>query len=76
MSDESKDSIREIFSAASGQLSSKRIVGVLAWLVVLVVYAVCAITERETPDGMGEIILGASSLLGVDSVAQAFKKDK
>lgn len=67
--------LREMFSARSGMVSSKRVMGVLAWLVILFVYVYCAVTGSATPELAEWIIITASSLLGVDSVVSIFKKD-
>lgn len=61
-------------SAANGQISSKRVIGVLAWLTILGTYAYCAYSEHSTPEMSDTIIIAASTLLGVDSVTSAFKK--
>ena len=42
--------LREMFSARSGMVSSKRVMGVLAWLVILFVYVYCAVTGSATPE--------------------------
>ena len=68
--------LKDMLSARSGQTSSKRVMGSLAWLVVLFVYLYCTIKQYEVPDGIGEIIMGATSLLGIDSVTHAFDRNK
>lgn len=67
--------LREMFSARSGMASSKRVTGVLAWIVILGVYVYCAVTGKDSPDLADWLIVAASSLLGVDSISTIFKKD-
>lgn len=68
-----REILKQIFSARSGQLSSKRVIGVLAWLVILGSYIYSGIMYKEMPNGFEFIICAASTLLGVDSVTGAFK---
>lgn len=62
---EAKNFLRQMFSARSGQISSKRVMGVMAFLAVLAVYVRCAIVQSEAPGITGEILLAATTLLGV-----------
>lgn len=64
--------IKSIFLAEKGSVSSKRVMGVLAWLVVLVCYVVCAYKEQQLPDCTDFIVTTASAMLGIDSVAKMF----
>lgn len=64
-----------IFKAEQGSYSSKRVCGVLAWMVVLSCYVYCCIADKQMPV-MTEFLVGASvTLLGVDSVASIFKNN-
>lgn len=67
------ESIKQMFSAANGQVSSKRVMGVLIVLAIVFAYVYCAISEHDMPDGTGELLLAATTLLGVDSVTSVFK---
>lgn len=64
--------IKSIFSAEKGSVSSKRVMGVLAWLVVLVCYGVCSYRGQQLPDCTDFIVTTASAMLGIDSVAKMF----
>lgn len=70
-----KDFLKQMFSAKSGQTSSKRVMGVLIIISVVSMYIYCGIVNKETPSLSGELLLTATALLGVDSVASAFRKD-
>lgn len=67
--------IREIFSAKSGQLSSKRVMGVLILSTVLYVYVNSANNQVLMPEYTDVLCIIGSSLLGIDSVTSAFKKE-
>lgn len=69
-----KNVLKDIFSAENGQLSSKRIVGVFAWVAILTSYTYAVIADKEMKDGFEFILYTASALLGVDSVMKPFKK--
>lgn len=69
-----KTSWKTIFFANSGGFSSKRICGILAWIVVLVVFVAGFITQKEIPEFGDLVIITSASLLGIDSVANIFQK--
>ena len=62
-----------LFSAKKGTISSKRVVGVVAWGVVLFVFVYCTIIDIQAPEISYAIITAATALLGVDSVTNIFK---
>lgn len=69
--------LRTIFQAKSGGFSSKRICGVIGWLVIMFCCIWCVIKGMDAPDFITELIIGCASLLGVDSISDAiggFKK--
>lgn len=68
-----KELIIKIITAGSG-ISSKRIVGVLAWVVILVVGVCCSIYGIQAPEIFESIIIAATTLLGVDSITNIWKK--
>lgn len=70
-----KEFLKEVLSARSGQASSKRICGVIGFLVVIGIYIYCAITGKPAPEVTDFLIGAIVTLLGVDSVTNAFKKD-
>ena len=67
--------LKEILSAKSGRLSSKRVCGMLGWIIILVGYIYCIINGQELP-GITDILVWAIvALLGVDSVTGALYRD-
>lgn len=71
---EFKSFLRDMLSAASGHVSSKRVVGVLIWIILLWAYVYATITQNKLPEESEIFLVLATSLLGVDSVASIFKK--
>lgn len=69
-----KNFIKQMLSAASGNISSKRVMGCIGFLAVVVTLAYCTITGKEAPDFTDMFIGAIVALLGVDSVANIFKK--
>lgn len=63
-----------MLSARSGMLSSKRVIGVLIFLIVLSVYTYCGFYGATMPEETGELLMSATALLGVDSVMRPFAK--
>lgn len=68
-----KDYIIKILTSGTG-LSSKRVVGVAAWIVCLLVLLYCTITNIQAPDFSEVVVIAASALLGVDSVTKIWRK--
>lgn len=60
-----------IFQKNSGGLSSKRVCGVLGWLVAMFCFVWCVIAGNPAPEFATELVIGCVSLLGVDSVTDA-----
>lgn len=67
--------IKSIFSSQSDSVSSKRVIGVLAWLAVLLAYIHCAVTGKSMPECTIGIITAASALLSVDSVMKKTRRN-
>ena len=66
---------RTIFQKNSGGFSSKRICGVLGWIVCIGVLIAAFVLEKEVPD-YGELIAVLStSLLGLDSITGIWSKN-
>lgn len=68
-----KDYIIKILTSGTG-LSSKRVVGVAAWMVCLLVLLYCTIANIQAPDFSEVVVITASALLGVDSVTKIWRK--
>ena len=60
--------------SSDSSTSSKRICGLLGWIICLlgVIYAV--ITKIESPDILTTLFITSSGLLGLDSITNIFKK--
>jgi len=66
--------LKTIFFANSGGYSSKRISGILGWLVSLIIFIWAFFAAKEVPEFGDLVIIMSSSLLGIDSVTQIFQK--
>lgn len=66
-------SLRTIFQANSGDLSSKRVCGVAGFAVVLGIAIACTITGMQAPAIVADIIYASVALLGVDSITNIWK---
>ena len=60
-----------IFQKNSGGLSSKRVCGFLGWIVIMFCCIWCVIKGTNAPDFITDLIIGCTSLLGVDSIGDA-----
>lgn len=67
--------LKEILSAKSGRLSSKRVCGMLGWIIILGSYIYCIVVNQELPDITDILIWAIVALLGVDSVTGALYRD-
>ena len=65
----------QIIETPKGRLSSKRVCGVLGWIVLLVGFMVLLFTTKQAPSFTEFLICAIVALLGVDSVTGAFKKE-
>lgn len=63
--------LRTIFQAKSGGFSSKRICGVVGWIVAMFCFVWCVITGSAAPDFSVELVGGCVALLGVDKLSDA-----
>lgn len=67
--------LSQIIETSEGRLSSKRVCGILGWIVVLIGFLILLFSTKEAPD-FTEFLIGAVvTLLGVDSVTGVFKKN-
>lgn len=66
--------ILSVLSAQPGTISSKRLCGVLGWLVCLGILIFCAISGTEAPEFADYVIITSASLLGIDSVVLPFQR--
>lgn len=74
-----KEYIKLMITSHSG-ISSKRICGVLGFLVIMFVIVFCAMTSIQAPVILETFIWAVCMLLGIDSIMgpfyQKYKKDK
>jgi len=79
MAKNKQNAFRETFSASSGQLSSKRILGGLVLVVCLVFVIVQGVQEGVTDnikDLLEIFIITSTTLLGITSVTNIWKNKK
>lgn len=67
-----KEFIKSMLRGESG-ISSKRVCGVLGWLVSIGIIVYCTVTNQQSPEIMDTFILGIMGLLGIDSVTSIWK---
>ncbi len=67
------DFIKQIFNSHSG-VSSKRICGVIGWLICMGVLIYCTINSIQAPIIMDTVLWCCIGLLGIDSVTGIWKK--
>lgn len=65
--------LKQIITAHSG-ISSKRVCGILGFLVILFVLIYCTIREIQAPLMIDTFIYAICLLLGIDSVTGIWKK--
>ena len=65
--------LKTMFLADSGGLSSKRICGILGWMVCLGVAIYCTVTVIQAPLIIETILLCCMGLLGIDSITNIWK---
>ena len=66
------NSFKEIFTK-NGTMSSKRVCGVLGWLICVTVLIYCTIQVIQAPTMIDIFIVTCAGLLGVDSVTDIWK---
>lgn len=69
-----KQFLKSIFLNQPNSISSKRICGVLGWLLCLGVLWYCTYKEIQAPVMIDTIIISSTALLGVDSITNIWKK--
>ena len=71
-----KQIIKSILSSAQGSISSKRLCGIIGWLVCLGIGIYCTINVIQAPMLTDSILIGSATLLGVDSVTGIWKNKR
>ena len=69
-----KKFLLKLITANSG-VSSKRVAGLLGWVVVLFIGTWCTIKIIEAPNITNEILWGSVALLGTDAVTKIWRKN-
>ena len=70
-----KRSLRTIFIANSGDLSSKRVCGVAGFAVVIGIAIACTCFGIQAPTIVADILYASVALLGVDSITNIWKNN-
>ena len=60
--------VKSILSASKGSISSKRVCGVIGWVVCLGIGIYCTVKVIQAPLLIDSILIGSTALLGVDSI--------
>lgn len=71
---ENKFDWRTIFVKNSGGISSKRVMGILGWIVVLIILIFGFILDKNIPEFAEMIAITSASLLGIDCVTSIWSK--
>ena len=69
-----KQFLKSIFLNQPNSISSKRICGVLGWLLCLGVLGYCTYKEIQAPVMIDTIVITSAALLGVDSIMNICKR--
>ena len=70
-----KKFITSMLSAEKGSISSKRVCGVIGWIVVLFIYIYSVVTSKTIPSDILDLIIACCALLGLDSITSIWQKD-
>lgn len=60
----------------NGKVSSKRVMGVLGWLVCIFICIWCTVKNTQNPGAVEYLFICSASLLGIDSIMRPFSKEK
>ena len=71
-----KQFLKSIFLNQPNSISSKRICGVLGWLLCLGVLGYCTFKQVQAPVMIDSIVIASTTLLGVDSIANIWKSPR
>ena len=69
-----KQFLKSIFLNQPNSISSKRVCGVLGWLLCLGVLGYCTYKEIQAPVMVDTIVITSAALLGVDSIMNIWKR--
>lgn len=71
-----KQFFKSLFTATKGSISSKRVCGVFGFFSILGMVLYCIVTSKEAPVLASEMLYTSAALLGIDSVAKCFNRNK
>lgn len=71
-----KEVIKSIFLAQDNTISSKRVCGVLGWIISLGVLIYCTLYNIQAPVMIDSVIIASTTLLGVDSITNIWKRPR
>ena len=69
-----KQFLKSIFLNQPNSISSKRVCGVLGWLLCLGVLEYCTYKEIQAPVMVDTMVITSAALLGVDSIMNIWKR--
>ena len=67
---------KKTLSSNDGTPSSKRVCGVTGWLVIIGILIYSTYTSKPTPSSLEEFMWTSAALLGVETVASMFNRNK
>lgn len=65
--------LESVFRADQGTISSKRVAGVVGWVVALIIILYCTFSHTEAPSCFVEFMAFSAGLLGWDSFTGIWK---
>ena len=68
-----KDFLIKLITAHTG-ISSKRVCGILGWIISLVILIYCSIVAKQAPDMIDTVLYCCMGLLGIDSITGIWRK--
>ena len=68
-----KEFLIKLVTAHTG-ISSKRVCGILGWVVSLIVLIYCSIVTKQAPNMVDTVLYGCMGLLGIDSITSIWRK--
>lgn len=67
------ENFKSIFLATKGSISSKRVCGVIGWLVCIGILIYCTVMVIQAPVFADAVLIATAALLGVDSITGIWK---
>lgn len=67
--------IQKMLTSGTG-VSSKRVCGFIGWLICLIILIYATFTQTIVPDFASTVLITSATLLGVETVANAFKNNE